>query len=219
MDFELYKKLAEEQEDFAPGWDAIDEVFDRLYPNQRPAHYGTDLHNRAIFGGNQYLDGYSIYESLNGYKHIVTYGFSELYVNEEAFGNEWSGWGYEMTIKLKEESNDDCLWAIDMLSNIAHHTYTKERYFEPMQSIAGNGNSIHIGVESDITALLVVNDTEVDSIDTVHGKVAFLQLVGITQRELEVLREDNKQASKLVENMKKENPNLVTDMKRKKSYL
>lgn len=82
-----------------------------------------------------------------------------------------------------------------------------------------NGKSIHLGVESAITALLVVNDTEAVSIDTVHGKVDFLQLVGITQRELELLKEDYTQAPKLVENMKRENPNLVTDMKRKKSYL
>jgi hypothetical protein len=219
MDLEQYKMHAAEQEDWAPGWEAIDEVFDKLYPSQRPAHYGTDLHKRAIFGGDQYLDGYSIYESLNGYKHILTYGFSELYVNEEAFGGEWSGWGYEMTIKLKEESNEDCLWAINMLANLARYTYTQERFFEPMQFVAGNGKSIHLGVESAITALLVVNDTEAVSIDTVHGKVDFLQLVGITQRELEVLKQDYTQAPKLVENMKRENPNLVTDMKRKKSYL
>ncbi|SFA99788.1 MULTISPECIES: suppressor of fused domain protein [unclassified Bacillus (in: firmicutes)] len=219
MDLEQYKKHAAEQEDWAPGWEAIDEVFNRLYPNQSPAHYGTDIQKRAIFGGDQYLDGYSIFESSNDYKHILTYGLSELYVNEEAFEGKWSGWGYEMTIKLKEESNEDCLWAINMLANLARYTYTQERFFEPMQFVAGNGKSIHLGVESAITALLVVNDTEAMSIDTVHGKVDFLQLVGITQRELEVLKEDNTKAPKLVENMKRENPNLVTDMKRKKSFL
>jgi hypothetical protein len=46
-----------------------------------------------------------------------------------------------------------------------------------------------------------------------------MQLVGITQRELEVLKEDHTQASVLYENMKKDNPYLVTDMKRIKSYL
>ncbi|SFI90129.1 MULTISPECIES: suppressor of fused domain protein [unclassified Bacillus (in: firmicutes)] len=219
MILEEYEKRASEQEDWAPGWEAIDEIFDKLYPNQKPAHYGTTFHERSIFGGDQYLDGYSIYQSPNGYKHLLTYGMTELYTDEEAFGGEWSRFGYEMTIKLKEDSNEDCMWAIDMLSNLARYTYTQKRFFEPMQFVAGNGTSLHIGVESAITALLVVSDTEAEGIDTVHGRVNFIQLVGITQQELEVLKEDYTQAEVLVKNMKKDNPYLITDMKRIKSYL
>lgn len=88
-----------------------------------------------------------------------------------------------------------------------------------MQYIAGNGTSLHIGIESDITAILVVSDTECEGINTVHGKVEFMQLVGITQRELEILKVDHSQANVLVDNMKKDNPYLITDMKRTKSYL
>lgn len=217
MTLEEYKKRASEQEDWAPGWEAIDKVFDKLYPNQDPAHFGTLL--RSTLGGDEYLDGYSIYRSPNDYKHLLTYGMTELYIDEEAFGGEWSRWGYEMTIKLREDTNEDCMWAINMLSNLARYTYTQKKFFEPMQYVSGNGKSIHIDVESAITALLVVNDTEAEGIDTVHGRVDFMQLVGITQRELEVLKEDHTQAGVLVENMKKDNPYLITDMKRMKSYL
>ena len=59
---------------------------------------------RAIFGGDCYLDGYSIYDSPKGYKHIVTFGMTELYADEESFGGEWNKWGYEMTIKLRKRS-------------------------------------------------------------------------------------------------------------------
>lgn len=219
MKLDEYKRLAAEQEDWAPGWESIDSVFDNLYPNQSPAHYGTLLHSRAIFGGDEYLDGYSIYDSPKGFKHLVTYGMTELYTNEEAFGGEWSRWGYEMTIKLKEQTNDECMWAIDMLSNLARYTFTQNRFFEPLQFIAGNGSSLHIGTDSNITALLVVNDTEAEGINTVHGKVEFMQLVGITQRELELLMENRKKADVLIEEMKKDNPFLITDMKRTDSYL
>ena len=34
MNKEEYKKYAEEHEDWAPGWDAIDECFEKLYPGQ-----------------------------------------------------------------------------------------------------------------------------------------------------------------------------------------
>lgn len=45
---------------------------------------------RAMFGGNQYLDGYSIYDSPHGYKHIVTFGMTELYADESGMGEEWN---------------------------------------------------------------------------------------------------------------------------------
>ncbi|EMS72043.1 suppressor of fused domain protein [Ruminiclostridium cellobioparum] len=124
-----------------------------------------------------------------------------------------------MTIKLKEDLAEDCRWAIDMLSNLARYTYIKKKFFETMQYIAGNGTSLHIGIEFDITALLVVNDTECHGINTVHGRVEFIQLVGITQRELEILKADHSRVTILVDNMKKDNPYMVTDMKRTKSYL
>ncbi|MGF9821897.1 suppressor of fused domain protein [Brevibacillus agri] len=219
MTLEEYKQRASEQDDWAPGWDAIDEVFHQLYPAQEPAHYATNMVNRAMFGGDAYLDGFSIYQSPNGYKHILTYGMTELYTDEEAYGGEWSRWGYEMTIKLKKDSNEECMWAIDMLSNLARYTYTQKRFFEPNQFVAGNGTSIHIGTDSAITALLIVEDTEAKGIDTVHGRVEFLQLVGITQKELEALKDDPAQAETLIAAMKKDNPYLLTDMNRVQSYL
>ncbi|MEI5906595.1 suppressor of fused domain protein [Bacillus spongiae] len=203
MLLEEYKKRASLEEDWAPGWDAIDEVFQKLYADQEPAHYATEIHKRSLFGGEEFLDGFSIYQSSNGYKHLLTYGMTELYTNEESFGGEWSRWGYEMTIKLKADSIEDCLWAADMLSNLARYTYTKEKFFEPMQYVAGNGTSLHIGKESAITALLIVQDTEAEGTDTVHGRVDFLQLVGITQRELQVVKDDSRKVNLLIEKMRK----------------
>ena len=55
MTREEYVERMEKEDDWAPGWDAIDREFDRLYPGQEPAHYGTNIHARAIFGGDNYL--------------------------------------------------------------------------------------------------------------------------------------------------------------------
>ncbi len=219
MTIEEFKIKMKEQEDWAPGWDAIEAEFERIYPGQEPAHYGTNMAARAMLGGNQYLDGYSIYTSPNGYKHIVTFGMSVLYTDEEAFGGEWSRWGYEMTMKLPTENNDDCMWAIDMLSNLARYTFTQKRFFEPFQFISGGGESLHVGTESAITALMTVPDTEAKPLDTIYGKVEFIQLVGITEPELDALKEDIENAKKLYELMKQDNPNLITDMGRIRSYL
>lgn len=219
MTKEDYLKKMNEDEEWAPGWDAIDEEFDRLYPNMKPLHYGTDIQTRAIFGGNNFLDGYSIYNTKKGYQHIVTYGMSCLYTDEDAFGGEFSGWGYEMTIKLKEDSAENCLWALNMLGNLARYTYQSKHYFEAGEYVSGNGQSLHVGVDSAITALVIVHDTSAQTRDTVHGKLEFLQMVGITESELRAIKEDRHNIQVLIDLMKKDNPELITDMNRTYSYL
>ncbi len=220
MTKEEFLQRLESDEEYSPGWQAIDDAFELLYPKQQPKHFGTQLHARAIWGGDNYLDGYSIYESPKGFKHIVTYGMTVLYGDEEAFGGEWNGWGYEMTIKLKEENVEDCMWAIDMLSNLARYTYRSQNFFEPNQYVKGNGTSLHVGSDSLITALLIVEDTEAKPQQSVYGKTEFMQLVGITESELQSIIEDNANIDKLIELMKADgNLELVTDMKRNKSYL
>ncbi len=217
MTFEEFKKKAED-EDWAPGWDAIESVFEKLYPNTEPMHYGTDMTKRAMFGGNQFLDGYSFYRSPKGYWHLVTFGMTHLYVEEDAFGGEWNKWGYEMTMKLTAGDINDCLYAADLLGNIARYTYNTEKYFEPFHFINCNG-SVNAAVESDITALLAVFDTEAESIDTVYGKTDFIQFVGITSEEYKMLSENPSKAVELAERIKADYPDLTTDLKRTSSYI
>lgn len=216
---EEFDAKLQEQEDWAPGWEAIDGVFERLYPGQEPAHYATNMVSRAMFGGDQYLDGYSIYDSPNGYKHIVTYGMTELYADKKALGGEWNKWGYEMTMKLAETDNARCMWAITVLANLARYTYTQKRFLEPFQYIAGDGTSICRDRDSLITAFMTVSDTEAAPVDTIYGKTEFIQLVGITEQELAALKADRTQAKRLYDAMRGDNPFLVTDLNRGFSYL
>ena len=220
MTKEEFLKRLQEDEEYSPGWQAIDDAFEKLYPRQEPDHFGTLITSRAIFGGEEYLDGFSIYTSPKGYKHLVTYGMTVLYGDEEAFGGEWNGWGYEMTMKLREDDTGNCKWAIDMMSNLARYTYTTKRFFEPRQYVKGNGSSLHMGEDSMITALLLVSDTEAETQMSVYGKTEFIQLVGITESEIQAIIEDNSNVEKLIELMKADgNEDLVTDMRRTKSYL
>jgi len=87
MDINQYRKLYD-AEDAAPGWDAIDSRLDEVYGSKEPRHWAT-LH-KAMLGGPDPLDGISAYESNAGgisHLHFCTYGYSELYYNEEAVGN------------------------------------------------------------------------------------------------------------------------------------
>lgn len=217
-----YLARAAAQEDWAPGWDDITEPFDRLYPGVNPHHLATNLASRAILGGDQYLDGVSLYPAAYG-MHLLTYGMSTLYADEEAFGGEFSGWGYELTIKLAEHSTDDCLWAADSMMRLANYTYTSKRWFEPYQFIGGGGQPLRTGTDTALTSYLVVPDTEVSTIQTVHGTVEFLQLVGITEAEFGWLTEPNDNpiargrelARRLAE---ADDQHLVTDLRRTTSF-
>lgn len=57
MTVEEFEAKCKEQEDWAPGWEAIDGMFEKLYPGQEPDHYATNMVSRAMFGGGRYLGG------------------------------------------------------------------------------------------------------------------------------------------------------------------
>ena len=125
-----------------------------------------------------------------------------------------------MTMKLKEKDTESCMWAIDMMSNLARYTYKTGRFFEPNQYVKGSGTSLHIGTDSLITALLLVNDTEAEPQTSVYRKTEFIQLVGITESEIQAIIDDRNNIPRLIELMKADgNEDLVTDMSRNKSYL
>jgi len=130
-----YAAKAAAQDDWAPGWLAIDASFESLYPGVKPRHLGSPAGARAIFGGEEHLDGISLFPSPNGYQHLLTYGMSGLYADEEAYGGDFSGWGYEMTMKVGATGPDDCWWAVGSLRNLARYTWTSRRWLEPYQYI------------------------------------------------------------------------------------
>ncbi len=171
-----------------------------------------------MFGGVEFLEGFSAFDMGNGCRHIVTYGMTELYADERAFGGAFSRWGYEMTFKIKAQTGEECLWAMDMLSNLARYTYASERWLEPFECIHG-GTPLHEGTDSKITSVITVADTAARSLDTVNGRVDFIQLVGITEEEYQAIQQDIGNIHKLIDLMKQDNPELVTDMDRTESYL
>ena len=101
MTREEYAKRMKKHPGWAPGRDAIEAAFAKRYPKMEPVCFESELHDRAAFGGDEYLDGFAVYDTGKGYQHIVTYGMSELYPSMAAFGAEYSKWGYEMTMKVR----------------------------------------------------------------------------------------------------------------------
>jgi hypothetical protein len=210
------------EEDEAVGWDALNEKVLEVYGKTEPRHYAPPL--SMILGGKDPIEGTSIYDSQKQefHRHFISYGMSELYYNEEAAGGEFSKWGFEFTFRLKpfkeDEKDDDPFWVIEVMNNLARYVYESQRWFEEYDFIPANGpirteTEVHI----DIVGLIFVLDPELGKINTPHGEVSFLQMVGITSKELERLKKDptTDNVKKLVDEIRKDNPLLITDLLRK----
>ena len=86
--------------------------------------------------------------------------------------------------------------------------------------IALSGKSLNPNINSYITALLVINDTEACSQkETIYGRTDFLQFYGITETELIALQNNPERVGELINLIKKNNPDFVTDMNRVNSYI
>ena len=185
----------------APGWDAIDELCDKVYPNQKnPKHYGTLI--SWEFGGNDPLQGISVYDG-GDYWHFITYGLSELYEKESEI-KEVSGYGMEFTFKLKkdnyenEENEIKCVCGI--LQSIARITFTKGELFNVYEYLyTGQTVGIDCNRKSNITGFITVPDDKFPKIDTPNGKVFFVEFVGVTDSELKAIQNKEIRVKELYE--------------------
>lgn len=215
MDIEEYKRKF--SKDDAPGWSAIDEIVERLYPDQEPKHWAATPHYAV--GGNDPIDGVSFYEAYyNGelYYHFVTYGFSNLYYDEENCSEEFSKWGFELTFRIKPFYLDEEYpkWVYGLLQNIARYVFKSGRWFEPYHYMPANG-PIRLDTETEITGLAFALDPEMGEINTPNGKVQFLQIYGITDKELQTIKDGNSNSRILIDSAREINPLLITDLLRK----
>ncbi|MBO6195787.1 MAG: suppressor of fused domain protein [Bacilli bacterium] len=174
----------------AVGWDAITEECERVYKFQfNPKHFGTLINWK--FGGNDPLDGISIYDG-GDYWHFVTYGLSELY-EKESDNKEVSGYGMEFTFKLQKDCLDDEDIEIKslcgILQQIARITFTQGEVFNEYEYLyTGQKDGIDVKHKSSITGFITIPDTSFDTINTPNGKVKFVEFIGVTNNELEALK-------------------------------
>jgi hypothetical protein len=214
MDIETYRKTY--TEDDAVGWLAIDQVTDKIYGNQEPTHFRPII--SGMLGGEDPLDGVSIYESnaQSPHMHFVTYGFSELYYDEEAVGKDFSKFGFELTFRLKGYKDQNLKWVVSLMQNLAKYIFSEGKWFENYDFIPTN-SPIYLDYDTALVGLAFVEDSELGTIETPHGQVQFLQMVGITQKELDVLLANPVKGAvmQLIDQLKVGNDLLITDLDRK----
>ena len=173
----------------AVGWEAIEKEFLRVYPDQdNPKHYGTMI--KWIFGGKDPLDGISVYDG-GDYWHFISFGLTEIY-GKESDNPDISGYGYELTFKLKKDEYENEEAEIKnicgILQMVARITFTAGEIFRPNEFIyTGQTTGIDANQKSNLTGFITIKDPVVETISTPNGQVEFLELIGMTDAELKSL--------------------------------
>lgn len=169
------------------GADYIVDKMHKLYPDQEGLFWGTIL--PYSLGGNEPLDGVEVYKSEKGlpHWHYVTYGFSEqgVYEDNEAEDNSNidSKFGFELTFRLKRDSDKPPVWVVNLLQNLARHIFSTGDYFDAGHHLNCNG-PIALETNTKLTALGFCIDSELGEMDTCNGHVKFLQAVALTMDEM-----------------------------------
>lgn len=216
-------------EDQAVGWDAIDAALRPIYGDTEPRHYGSII--KHFMGGKDPLDGTSIYDNREQafHRHIISYGMSELYFNPESAGAEYSKWGFEFTFRITPCPQDpdsdygtphEPYWVINVMNNLARYVFDSGKWFDPYHFIPANG-PIRLDTDTALVGIAFAPDPQLPAIATPNGQVQFLQMVGLTQAELDWLWQEPKthRCRELIDKMRADNPLLITDLARSGSYV
>lgn len=219
MDQNAYK--AKFTDDASPGWDAIDTRLAEIYgPGEPDFHFGTLI--KFALGGPDPIDGVSVYRRADPVPHLhyISYGMSNLHYDPDAAGSEFSGWGFEFTFRLQllekdmpQTDKDLPIWPINMMQNVARYVHQSGNWFEDGHFMPANG-PIAAETDTSMVGLLYRTDPTLGQIETPHGHVAFLQMVGLTQAEIDGLFAKTITVSALIQALESRDPMLITDLSR-----
>jgi hypothetical protein len=203
---------ADDADDLSPGWDAMNEATDRLYPGQTPKHYGTVI--KWMLGGPDPLDGISAWKRLDPvpHWHFLTYGFTELYA-KELENAEISGYGFELTFRLAcdPDEAEPPAWAINFLQNLARYVFKSGNVFDEGHWMTANG-PIALDRETLICSMGFAFDPELPAIATPNGRMSFIQVVGLTAEEERAAKQW--ETRKLLDVLLPQMPLWITDLSR-----
>ncbi|XP_004529152.1 suppressor of fused homolog isoform X2 [Ceratitis capitata] len=186
-----------------PGLKSLIEHCQSVYPDQpNPLQVTTVL--KYWLGGQDPLDYISMYDNKgdpeNGvppHWHYISFGLSDLHgdgrVHARETNDERSGMGFEITFRLlkseaenksDKKSTHPPTWPANLLQAIARYCFQTGNmlYFGDnipwRKSLDGSANSR-------LQNILITQDEQLGSIETVFGRVEFCQVVGVTDEELE----------------------------------
>ncbi|WP_461006930.1 suppressor of fused domain protein [Streptomyces capparidis] len=170
-----------------------------------------------VLGGSEPLDAVRVYACAvpKPHWHMVSFGMSELYEKASADPDE-SGWGIEFSLRVAREPEDvePPVWAAVMLQQLAKYVFA-QRPFAPGHTIQVARGTFNdrpdqvLDTPTLLTALAFAVDPQLGVIGTAHGRVTFLQVAALTDKEYAVAKGGN--AQKVLELIEREVPLHIVD--------
>ncbi|PIK55464.1 suppressor of fused-like protein [Apostichopus japonicus] len=173
-----------------------------LYPNQ-PNPLQVTAVVKFWLGGPDPLDYISMYsnpgnpqESIPPHWHYISFGLSDLHgdgrVHERMNTNDGpSGFGFELSFRLKKEPTETAppTWPAELMQGLARYVFQSENTL-----CSGDHVPWHASLdnsESRIQHMLMCEDPQLQTIQTPHGFVNFMQIVGVCSEELQAAQRWN----------------------------
>lgn len=211
MNLEEYR--SQFKKDQAVGALSIENRLKEVYGDLEPRFYSPQM--MSFQGGEDPIDGVAVFDN-DGYRHLISYGMSHLYYNEEAVGEEFSKWGMEFTFRVKPfdaDGDEDPFWVIQLMNNLARFVHETKVWFDEYQFLP-LGGPIRSECDTDIVGLAFVKDVDLDEIETPHGKVLFMQMVGLNSEQLKRLEENStkEEVMSVLNEIKAVNPKYICQL-------
>lgn len=203
--------------------EAIAEATQALYPGETSTGFGVQV--PYYLGGKDPLDFVEVYLNRENipYWHYITYGFSELYDQEEELTEndrptdeddcfpEESGYGFELSFRLKKTSQEPPIWPVNLLQNLARYVFSSGNVFADGHHLDCN-SPIALETDTQLVALGFLTDHQLGKIETTSGSVTFLEVIGLTEGEMKgIMCWDS---NLFLNELKKYIPGGITDLER-----
>ena len=100
------------------------------------------------------------------------------------------------------------------------HTKNTECYFIEDEVLSSNTKPFNS--ETQYTTFIISEDPLLGKLETIHGEVQFLQLVGATEKDVRSIkgaRDSYNATQTFFKQLKKDNPEMIIDLLKTKNYL
>ncbi|XP_066904571.1 suppressor of fused homolog isoform X2 [Halyomorpha halys] len=178
-----------------PGLEALYVACREIYPEQpNPLQVAAVI--KYWLGGPDPLDYISMYFNRGNadlgippHWHYISFGLSDLHgdgrVHEKTGPGEVSGFGFELTFRLKREPGETSppTWPAQLLQSLAKYVFLSGNVL-----YAGDHVSWHKALDSSeslIEHILLMEDPQFKTVLTPNGEVSLIQVIGVTKSELE----------------------------------
>ena len=155
-----------------------------LHPGQTPHQFTSktpyDLESTAP------LPAISVFAGRGpAHWQFVTYGLSELFEKSSGYP-EISGFGLELTFALPRAREEETppMWPLSLLHGIGGHVLSGHGSLDSGHLI-DLGGPLLPGEDTQLTGLLCVPDPRIGKVETPHGSLLFMRLLGVTADEME----------------------------------